>query len=663
VGKATPDNRDRTASSLNDELVGDIVRAIVHAPPQPPPPDPENGTRWGDRGRYVIERRLGRGGMGTVYLASDTLLGRQVALKVLNAGGSEDSAERARLMREARLAAALEHERVARVYDVAEHDGSLFVAMEYVRGVSLRVWMAEARQPSEILGLVVQIADGLRVLHANGVMHRDLKPENVMLQADGSVKLVDFGLAGQFELPAETPEGGDGAVNGGDKSLSAFRGTPGYMAPEQYAGQRGDARADVFALGVVVYELATGKRPFNGKTLLDLLHATMDNPPPLDEPAWQRFPPGLVAVVARMLGAHKEQRFADGGAALAALEQIAPEHKPGSRGPKWRRWAMAGGVVLPVVAAAVVAGPRVAKAIALRKALAAPPPKGMVLVNEGTLTVGQPAEVAAKECADLGEKCNPRIMNYQVPAATVTVPPFYLDVREVTNRDMVAVLNHMVTSLYVETDESDHTLRHVRFNKGLGDTPGPLLDLHPAYSGIEYGGYGEGFRTRAGRADWPATQVSWFGARLYCASLGKRLPTENEWEAAARGHDNRAFPWGNDAPKCGGVVVPSDGFLPMDPACPKTQSPRDVGTAPQDVTPQGIHDLGGNVTEWVATTWVDGDRGKSGSLSDNEAPRVLRGGGFYFSLLARSSVRNKRPPTYQGIDVGFRCAADVAARP
>jgi serine/threonine-protein kinase len=223
---------------------------------------------------------------------------------------------------------------------------------------------------------------------------------------------------------------------------------------------------------------------------------------------------------------------------------------------------------------------------------------------------------------------------------------------------MVAMLNNLSSSLFVVPDEDDHSLRFVRFNAGIGKPEQYLLDLRPAFGGIEYEAR-RGFRARSGREAWPVNQVTWFGASVFCRTQGKRLPTENEWEAAARGRADRPFPWGVDAPRCGEVVVPSDGFLPMDRSCPKTTSPVDVGTALEDVTAAGVHDLGGNVTEWVSAAFVQGDRGRTGPPDDPTLPRVLRGGSFYFSLLARTSVRNRRPADYVGIDVGFRCAADL----
>jgi formylglycine-generating enzyme required for sulfatase activity len=563
-------------------------------------------------------------------------------------------------MREARLGAGLEHERVARVYDVAEHDGSTFVAMEYVRGVTLRAWMAEPREPAQILAIVTQIAEGLEVLHAAGVMHRDLKPENVMLQAQGGVKLLDFGLAGHLS-PADARAATSALPDGPIGSLSHFLGTPGYMAPEQYAGERADSRADVFALGVIIHELVAGERPFRGPTINALLAASRARELHLDAPSWQRFPPELATVVAKMLEPDASARYADGEEVLAALAPLAaPQETSAAKAqpvaPRPRRTLALVGVVA-LGATAVAVAPSVSKALALRRALSRPPPTEMALIDEGTITVGQSEETVAKQCAEIGPKCNPKLMHYQVPAFAVAVPPFYLDQYEVTNADFARVLTSMVSGIVVEPDEESHVPRYARFNAGLGHTVDHLLDLAPPLNGIEY--EAPRFKAVAGRERWPATQVTWFGARFYCSAIGKRLPTENEWEAAARGRANRPYPWGSEAPRCGDVILPSDGFLVMSPGCPKLLSPGPVDAASQDVTPQGIHDLAGNVAEWVDTAYAEGWRGAVAPADAVDPPRILRGGSFFFSLLAATSVRNKRPPGYVGYDLGFRCASDI----
>jgi formylglycine-generating enzyme required for sulfatase activity/predicted Ser/Thr protein kinase len=643
--------------SVQQEAIDDLLRSIAHAPAHKPPPDPPQGTRWGAGGRYVVERRLGRGGMGTVYAAIDTLLGRLVALKVLDSDDTEEDIKyRARLLREARLAARLEHERVARVYDVGEHEGNAFVAMEYIRGVTLREWMGAPRLPSEIVTVLTQIAEGLAVLHASGVVHRDLKPENVMLASPGGLKLVDFGLAGHV-LGTREDEGAPAPARADARSVSAFMGTPGYMAPEQYAGERIDARADVFALGIVACELVTGERPFKGATMPALLRATGEPLVPLGLPAWSRFPPTLAKVVGRMLAREPDARFADGAAVVAALRELAPPEIAPEKRRRRQWWLAAAGVVI-VAGAAVALEPRVAKEIAYRRALAKPPPLGMALINEGNVTVGQSAEAVARQCAEIGAKCPAKVLSYQVPATRVTVAPFLLDVREVTNREMAMALNDANPLLHVAPDEDDRSLRYVRFDAGLGKPGSLLLDLDPKVAGIEYTSErSDPFRARAGKEDWPVNQVTWFGARFYCSAQGKRLPTENEWEAAARGHDDRAFPWGNAPPRCGGVLIPNDGYLIVD-GCPETATLAAVMTFGQDITPQGIHDLGGSVAEWVDSAYSEQGRDRE-DLPTADGPRVIRGGSFYFSYMARTSVRNKRPPDQAHLNVGLRCAADI----
>ena len=145
---------DRTDSAGESpelrDAIDEVLRGVAHAPPCQPPTEAINGSRWGDQGRFVIEGRLGRGGMGIVYLARDSLLGRQVALKVLDAT-DQPGTRRAQLLREARLAAGVEHERIARIYDVGEHEENTFVAMEYIRGLNMRAWMKTAHEPEETL--------------------------------------------------------------------------------------------------------------------------------------------------------------------------------------------------------------------------------------------------------------------------------------------------------------------------------------------------------------------------------------------------------------------------------------------------------------------------------------------------------------------------------
>ncbi len=655
-----PDDDDEV--ELSDEspelrdAVDEVLRGVAHAPPCGPPVEPASGSRWGDQGRFVIDRRIGRGGMGTVYLATDSLLARQVALKVLDAADhTEFDARRKRLLREARLAAGVEHERIARIYDVGEHDDTTFVAMEYVRGVNLRVWMKQSHDPDEILGVIEQIADGLAVLHRAGVIHRDLKPENVMLPDSGGVKLLDFGLAGQV-------------ADGAGTSVSAFQGTPGYIAPEQSTGGYADSRADVFALGVIVCELVTGDRPFPATHGAALVEALRAQPPRCDGDAWRRYPTGLGDFTTRMLDVDRDARFANGEEVRDALRglrvrQLAPPYAETRRPRSRRTWWVAATTL-----AIVVGGSRLHSS--LPSSDIGPAPAGMVLIAEGELVVGQSPEVVAEQCNEIGAKCTSkpvdheaqeaqqdlrRVLGYQVPRMRVEVEPFYIDVHEVTNREMVEVLNGATSSLTVDADDTTHQPRYVRFQTGAGPTDPFLLDLDPVNGGIETTP-DQRFRARAGRGELPAVQATWYGAQFYCHAQGKRLPTENEWEAGARGSDDRPFPWGSAAPRCHGVVIPNDAYLSV-PGCPDTAGPADVMTSPQDVTPEGVYDLGGNVSEWVSTVFAEAGRDREGT-NGPESPHVIRGASWAYSFPVHTSVRNKRPGNTAHKNVGFRCATN-----
>jgi formylglycine-generating enzyme required for sulfatase activity/predicted Ser/Thr protein kinase len=661
-----PSERSEAFTADDNELDA-LIRAVAHAPAGPPRPAATPGSTWGEGDRYVISRLLGRGGMGVVYAADDTLLGRPVALKVLDDGGAGGSSQRDRLVREARIAAGIDHPRIARVYDVGEHGGAAFVAMELVRGTTLRGWMAD-RQPTtdEVAAVVLQIAEGLAALHERGVFHRDLKPENVMIAEGTSVKLLDFGLArpmlgddapppdGRPRPPDGRPHPPDGRPrppDGGGPERSALRswglsGTLGYMAPEQCAGRAMDARVDVFALGVITYELVAGRRPFVGEGPRAIVEATLRATPDFGGDGWSRAPLWLRVVTATMLARAPEDRYPDGTAVLKALVDARAPAASAPRAPARVRIA----TMAVIGSAAIALGVWVATH---RRPALPPPPAGMALIDVGSLTVGKSVADVDRECAALGPKCDRVAMMRETPSVRVDVAPFFLDVDEITNEDMAATLESLRGSLTVGLDEERPFPRYVRWNKGLGKDDELLADLYPDDGGIEYDA-GQHYRARPGRERLPAIQTTWYGAKLFCTTRGKTLPTEDEWEAAARGRDNRPFPWGTAPVRCGEVVVPRDAFVPMPAACPEKVALRAVGTSPQDITPEGVRDLAGNAAEWVDAVYVEGNRGaRSGPA---EAPRVLRGGSFLESYGARTSGRNRRIASGVGTNLAFRCA-------
>ena len=265
-------------------------------------------------GRYKIERELGTGGMGRVLAATDTRLGRRVAIKVVT--GAHEPARVRRFEQEARTAGSLEHPNVVQVYDLGEQDGVPFLVTELLDGHTLRSIIKDGPLPwDQVQNLALQLARGLAAAHARGVVHRDLKPENLFLTKDGRLKILDFGLAKLTGADEGSVEHGGLTVTG------AIFGTPGYLSPEQARGERAGPPSDVFSAGCVLYELLSGKRAFPGASLIEAGHAALVARPATLPPT---APAGLVAVVDHALAKEPAARYADGGALVAALESLGP---------------------------------------------------------------------------------------------------------------------------------------------------------------------------------------------------------------------------------------------------------------------------------------------------------------------------------------------------
>ena len=264
--------------------------------------------------RYRIEQVLGRGGMGVVYKAIDQQLDEVVAIKTLPGDVMTRSPEDLeRFKREIRLARKITHRNVLRTYDYGEAEGVYFISMEFVRGYTLSELLDEAPQrqmPGRAsVGITRQICRGLHAAHEQGIIHRDIKPQNVLIDAKGEVKLMDFGIARM----AETPEGVTQA--------GLIVGTPHYMSPEQVQGKQLDARSDVYSMGVLIYEMLTGHRPFESSSLTGILaaHITEKPKPPIEQRP--EIGPEINAVVMRCLAKNPVMRYADAGELLADLER------------------------------------------------------------------------------------------------------------------------------------------------------------------------------------------------------------------------------------------------------------------------------------------------------------------------------------------------------
>ena len=259
-------------------------------------------------GRYRVEAHLAQGGMATVYLGTDTRLDRTVALKIMHAELASDEDFVRRFVAEARSVARLSHPNVVTVYDQGADGRTLYLAMEYVPGRTLRDLLAErsALRPREALDILEGVLAGLAAAHAAGIAHRDVKPENVLLGNNHSIKVADFGLARLLSDATHTKSG-------------LLIGTAAYLAPEQVAGGRTDFRADVYSAGIMLFELLTGRQPYTGDTPLTVAHRHVNEVVPPPSSLVPGLPPALDLLVARATSRDPELRPADAGQFLYAI--------------------------------------------------------------------------------------------------------------------------------------------------------------------------------------------------------------------------------------------------------------------------------------------------------------------------------------------------------
>jgi serine/threonine-protein kinase len=263
-------------------------------------------------GRYLIQSEIGRGAMGVVYKATDSVLERTVAVKTVNMTLEQEGADKyeARFYQEARAAAALNHPNIVTVHDVGKSGDVIFMAMEYIEGVELRSLMGEGQRVAvpQAVAIAAQIAEGLAYAHQHGVVHRDIKPANIMVLPNGPAKITDFGIARRRAASELTQTG-------------MLLGSPKYMSPEQVIGKRADHRSDIFSLGVILYEMLCGAAPFNGENVTALMYQTVNFVPPPPSSVNRAVPEMLDFIIAKMLAKPVEERYPDAQEAARDLRE------------------------------------------------------------------------------------------------------------------------------------------------------------------------------------------------------------------------------------------------------------------------------------------------------------------------------------------------------
>jgi serine/threonine-protein kinase len=533
-------------------------------------------------GRYECTEYLG-GGMCDVYRASDMQYGRQVVIKMLKEGAPADM--RARFEREARVSMRIQHDNAMVTYDFSEYHGQPYLVLEYLQGESLRAWMTQPHTNDEKLWVALQTAKALEYLHSINVLYRDLKPENIHLCPGTKVKLMDFGIARSADW--------------GITEAGMAVGTAPYMAPEQIRAETLTSAVDIYEFGVLLFELLTSVRPFQGGSYDEIFGQVLFSPPNLEPLRAVNAPASLIEVVRTCLEKDKAQRFPTMKPIVDALrssisEKFLTTKIIGAGTIRARRFP-----TLKVVVAALLLLALVTAGVTYFLTQRAPryfPRELHIASGDMMLVPGGPAIVGLN-------------------SVTRDVAGFYIDKTEVSNR------------AYAEFCKLTHCA------------------------------------APAGAPDEPVVNVSFEDASKFAKWAGKRLPTEDEWEKAARGSNGFQYPWGN-------IPDATRANVKDNPQSPHKLMP--VNSFPAGKSPYGALNMCGNAWEWTSTALKPEPAALEGALHDpslspplrlDDAFYAVKGGSFQRNLVgddrvpmndAAATVSRTRSP-----DIGFRCAKDA----
>ncbi len=541
---------------------------------------------------YVVEKRVGAGGYAVVFLVHDIGLKRRLAVKVIRPGVFASQTPLQRFRREAETIAQLVHPNIVPLHFIGQKDDFIYLAMGFVDGGSLADRLARdgPLPASDVRRALIDVASALEHAHRRNVIHRDIKPQNVLVDSEtGRVLVADFGLARSGD--------GEGLTGSG-----VVLGTPEYLAPEQLLGDPVDHRADIYALGVMAYELLTGQRPFAAHNAEASLRKRLASQPVPPMRVRGDVPRQLSDVVLRCLARSPAERFQSARDVAGALG-----HGRISRVsvgltlqqmPQRARWIAALSALAVVISGGVLVARRSARdGTATPAATTFRVDPTMVLVPAGVYTIGN----------DSGPPLSR-------PAHSVQLAAFALDRTEVTIAEYARFARATRKQFVVQPPRGDSSVA--------------------------------------------ATGVTWHEAAEFCAwrhSPSGRLPSEEEWEAAARGHLGGAYPWGNDFDSTAANVGATEDE--------RSRGVMRVGSYPRGRSPLGFDDLIGNVWEWTSSPPRPYTQGGGAAPSPPpESQRVIRGGAFNTRVsLATAWIRVAYPETAtseQLAQTGFRCAMD-----
>lgn len=555
-------------------------------------------------GKYELLEFLG-GGMSHVYRGRDTVIGRQVAIKILTEAGCADEQAKARFLQEARMAGNIQHDNIVAIHDYGEERGRPFIVMEFLRGQDLRHAM-EAGALTTVASKVdvaLQIARALAFVHTHSIVHRDIKPENVHLDPSGRARLMDFGIAKAANYSLTQP--------------GTALGTPYYMAPEQLLGQTITPLADIYSFGILFYELLTGVKPIRGDTLETIFYQILNQP--LDTTLLQQSgaPHAVVRLVERCAAKKPEDRPQSFDTICRELEtvlqtQLAPAAPAAeTTGPT--------AVIAPVPTVVRPAPSRTGLFVVMGVVLLAAVAGGGYYLLRPSAAVVQPKQTAQTLPHTLDTPTGAMLLVGAGPFPAgidrkeTSVPAFYIDRTEVSN------------AAYAEFA---HATGH------------PLPANFPA-----------------SQPKLPVVNITIRDARAFAVWAAKRLPTALEWEKAARGVAGSTYPWGNEADPSRANIRGNPDFakpalLPVDT------------TFANGLSPYGVYNMAGNASEFVESEVSPSAAVVAHFANLLQPPPTaqekwcqIRGGSFNTPLAAAVTYETiSVPERFSSSDIGFRCA-------
>ena len=615
------------------------------------------GEKLGD---YEILASLGKGGFGSVWKAK-TGDDELVALKVLNPQVLDNQKVVKKFFHEAMILAKLDHPNICKLMEFFPDQNNYAIVMEYVEGVELKKILAQQKDllPFDIAYKIAkQTLEALQYAYENGILHRDLKPANIMIDKNGNSKIMDFGIA-----KMSTTASHDTAAS----MLSVH-----YTPPERFDPSKEiDQRSDIYSIGLVLYELFAGRRAFSATETSQIMFCHLNEIPDPPSRYAQNLPPAVSDAIQKALEKDPEDRFGDFKQFSEALDagapeeiddatrltdedmtilldhamdtaMIAPEPKIAVKEKKKKPVAM-----IAAAAAVLVIAAAVGAYLMLKKppqpAAVAPQPAPVVTAKvqppepetpKGPVEVTHPKDGVVMIQIPSGEfTMGSDKYSAEKPVQTIQMDPYYIDKFLVTNSQF----QKFVEASQYQTDAEKAGAGMVRIGRRWKKVEGASWQMPDGLTAIE------------GKEDHPARQVSYNDALAYCRWADKDLPTEAQWEKAARGGDGSAYPWGNGEPDT--TMANFDNLV---------GDTTPVDRYEKGKSAYGLYDMAGNVYQWCRDWYAKGQRAAANPTGPAEGKeRVIKGGSYIEGIESlRSANRDRYPPDYSSFLFGFRCACD-----